>query len=139
MPFTRRANLLRDEAKPGPRHRGIEQELNERIADFEGEGKLLEAQRIEQRAMYDLEMLREIGFTSGIENYSRHMDQRAPGYGPGLLLDYFPADYLMVIDESHMTIPQVRGMWAGDRSRKDLGRLRFPAAKRARQPAAQFR
>jgi excinuclease ABC subunit B len=78
----------------------------------------LEAQRIEQRTMYDLEMLKEIGYTSGIENYSRHLDQRQEGEPPWTLIDYFPRDFLMVIDESHMTIPQVRGMWKGDRSRK---------------------
>jgi len=91
----------------------------------------LEAQRIEQRVMYDLEMLREVGFTSGIENYSRHMDQRQEGEAPSTLLDYFPADFLVVVDESHMSLPQVRGMYAGDRSRKqtlvDYG-FRLPSA-----------
>ena len=92
---------------------------------------LLEAQRIEQRASYDLEMLREIGFTSGIENYSRHLDQRKEGEPPWTLMDYFPGNYLLILDESHMTIPQVRGMYAGDRSRKqtlvDFG-FRLPSA-----------
>lgn len=109
----------------------IEQELDERIEHLKKENLLLEAQRIEQRTRYDLEMLREVGYCSGIENYSRHMDQRAAGTPPWTLLDYFPADYLMVIDESHMTIPQIRGMWGGDRSRKqtlvDYG-FRLPSA-----------
>ena len=92
----------------------------------------LEAQRIEQRTLYDLEMLREVGYTSGIENYSRHLDQRPAGSRPWTLLDYFPPDFLLVIDESHMTVPQVRGMYAGDRSRKQtLGRLWIPPAQRA--------
>src|SRR5690606_36479665 len=82
--------------------------------------RLLEAQRLEQRTQYDLEMIREIGYTSGIENYSRHLDQRPPGSPPWTLVDYFPNDYLLVIDESHMTIPQVRGMFGGDRSRKEI-------------------
>ncbi len=112
--------FITDEEKLAQAIIDIEQELNERIAFFKDEKRYLEAQRIEQRASYDLEMLREIGFTSGIENYSRHLDQRPPGSRPWTLLDYFPADYLMVIDESHMTIPQVRGMWAGDRSRKEV-------------------
>jgi excinuclease ABC subunit B len=112
--------FITDEEKLARAIVDIETELNERIAYFKGEKRYLEAQRIEQRAMYDLEMLREVGFTSGIENYSRHLDQRPPGSRPWTLLDYFPADYLMVIDESHMTIPQVRGMWAGDRSRKEV-------------------
>lgn len=109
----------------------IETELTDRIAYFKANNLLLEAQRIEQRTMYDLEMLKEIGFTSGIENYSRHMDQRAPGSPPWTLIDYFPGDFLMVVDESHMTIPQVRGMYAGDQSRKktlvDYG-FRLPSA-----------
>jgi excinuclease ABC subunit B len=112
--------FITDEEKLARAIVDIETELNERIAYFKAEKRYLEAQRIEQRAMYDLEMLREVGFTSGIENYSRHLDQRPPGSRPWTLLDYFPADYLMVIDESHMTIPQVRGMWAGDRSRKEV-------------------
>ena len=96
----------------------IESELSERIGYFKNNNRLLEAQRIEQRAMYDLEMLREIGFCSGIENYSRHMDRRAEGEPPWTLLDYFPGDYLIVVDESHMTLPQLRGMYRGDRARK---------------------
>jgi len=98
----------------------IEQELEERLAELQKAGKLLEAQRLEQRTRYDLEMIREIGYTSGIENYSRHLDLRPAGSAPWTLLDYFPSDYLMVIDESHMTLPQVRGMYGGDRSRKEI-------------------
>jgi len=96
----------------------IENELTEQVAFFKANDKLLEAQRIEQRTTYDLEMLREIGYCSGIENYSRHMDQRASGTPPWTLMDYLPSDYLLVIDESHMTVPQIRGMYNGDRSRK---------------------
>lgn len=97
----------------------IQEELKDQLIYFKGKEKLLEAQRLEQRTLYDLEMLREVGYCSGIENYSRHMDQRAPGTHPWTLLDYFPADYLLVIDESHMTVPQIRGMYNGDRSRKE--------------------
>jgi len=97
----------------------IERELEERVAELKAAGRLLEAQRLEQRTRYDLEMIREIGYTSGIENYSRHLDQRPPGSPPWTLLDYFPPDFLLVVDESHMTIPQVRGMFGGDRSRKE--------------------
>ncbi len=109
----------------------IETELSERIGFFKKSNMLLEAQRIEQRTMFDLEMLREVGFTSGIENYSRHMDRREMGEPPWTLLDYFPSDFLLVVDESHMTLPQVRGMHKGDRSRKqtlvDYG-FRLPSA-----------
>ncbi|MCD6475454.1 MAG: excinuclease ABC subunit UvrB [Anaerolineaceae bacterium] len=98
----------------------IEAELATRIDYFNSQGKLLEAQRIEQRTKYDIEMLREVGYCSGIENYSRHMDQRAPGTAPWTLIDYLPSNYLLVIDESHMTIPQVRGMYRGDRARKSV-------------------
>lgn len=98
----------------------IEGELAERLAYFKSQDKHLEAQRIEQRTLYDLEMLREIGVCSGIENYSRHLDQRAEGTPPWTLVDYLPSDYLLIIDESHMTIPQVRGMFNGDRSRKEV-------------------
>jgi len=109
----------------------IEDELSERIAFFKKRKMHLEAQRIEQRTLYDLEMLREVGYPSGIENYSRHTDQRNEGEPPWTLVDYFPADFLLVVDESHMTIPQIGGMWAGDRSRKstlvDYG-FRLPSA-----------
>ena len=123
--------FVTDEAKLAQAINDIEEELTGQIAHFKKEKLLLEAQRIEQRASYDLEMLREIGFTSGIENYSRHLDQRQEGEPPWTLMDYFPANYLLVLDESHMTIPQVRGMYAGDRSRKqtlvDYG-FRLPSA-----------
>jgi excinuclease ABC subunit B len=98
----------------------IEAELEERLAELKAGGKLLEAQRLEQRTRYDVEMIREIGYCSGIENYSRHLQQRPPGSPPWTLMDYFPADYLLVVDESHMTVPQVRGMYHGDRSRKEV-------------------
>ena len=96
----------------------IENELEERLRYFKDNNKLLEAQRLEQRARYDLEMLREVGYCSGIENYSRHLDRREPGSPPWTLMDYLPSEYLLVLDESHMTIPQIRGMYFGDRSRK---------------------
>jgi excinuclease ABC subunit B len=98
----------------------IEQELEQRLHELRTAGKLLEAQRLEQRTRYDLEMIREVGYTSGIENYSRHLDQRPAGSSPWTLLDYLPDDYLLVIDESHMTVPQIRGMFGGDRSRKEV-------------------
>jgi len=98
---------------------GIETELAERLQWFEERGKLLEAQRLRMRTTYDLEMLREVGVCSGIENYSRHLDGREPGQAPFTLLDYFPDDYLVVLDESHQTIPQLHGQYAGDKSRKD--------------------
>jgi len=111
--------------------RGIREELVARLAALEGEGKLLERQRLEQRTLFDLEMLREVGYCHGIENYSRHLSGRAPGEPPPTLLDYFPDDFLLIVDESHQTIPQVRGMYHGDRSRKqtlvDFG-FRLPSA-----------
>ena len=97
----------------------IKRELTERLAYLRGQDKLLEAQRLEQRTKYDLEMLREVGYCSGIENYSRHLSGRSEGEAPTTLIDYFPEDYLLVIDESHVTIPQLVGMYAGDRSRKE--------------------
>ena len=97
----------------------IMRELEERVAELERQNKLVEAQRISQRTRYDMEMLREIGYCSGIENYSRYLTGRAPGEKPWALLDYFPEDYLMIVDESHVTLPQVRGMYKGDRSRKE--------------------
>jgi len=97
----------------------IKRELTERLEYLRGQDKLLEAQRLEQRTKYDLEMLREVGYCSGIENYSRHLSGRAAGGAPTTLIDYFPDDFLLVIDESHVTIPQLVGMYAGDRSRKD--------------------
>ena len=98
----------------------IEVELEDRLGVLREEGKLLEAQRLEQRTRYDLEMIREVGYCSGIENYSRHLQQRPKGSPPWTLMDYFPADYLLIVDESHMTIPQVRGMYNGDKSRKEV-------------------
>src|SRR5437016_4342856 len=97
----------------------IEVELQERLAYFEKEGKLLEAQRLRMRTQYDLEMMAEVGFCNGIENYSRHLDGRSPGEAPYTLLDYFPKDYLLVIDESHVTVPQLHGQYEGDRTRKE--------------------
>ena len=99
---------------------GIEEELEERLAEFERKGKMLEAQRLRMRTNYDIEMMREVGFCSGIENYSRHLDGRAPGEAPYTLLDYFPDDYLTIVDESHVTVPQIGGQYEGDRSRKDV-------------------
>ncbi|MFZ9696039.1 MAG: excinuclease ABC subunit UvrB [Ilumatobacteraceae bacterium] len=98
---------------------GIEAELQERLALFEKQGKLLEAQRLRMRTQYDLEMIQEMGYCNGIENYSMHIDGRSPGEPPFTLLDYFPDDYLLVIDESHVTVPQLHGQFEGDRSRKD--------------------
>ena len=98
----------------------IEQELAERLQQLRTEGRLVEAQRLEQRTLFDLEMLREVGSCAGIENYSRHIDQRPPGSPPWTLLDFMPSRYLMVLDESHMMVPQLRGMYNGDRSRKEV-------------------
>lgn len=98
--------------------RDIEEELSEQLQKLKAEGKLLEAQRLEQRTVYDLEMMQEVGFCSGIENYSRHLDRRPPGSRPYTLLDYFPDDFLLFVDESHVAIPQIHGMYGGDYSRK---------------------
>ncbi|PVY33641.1 excinuclease ABC subunit UvrB [Williamsia muralis] len=109
----------------------IEAELEERLAELEGKGKLLEAQRLRMRTNYDVEMMRQVGFCSGIENYSRHIDGRGPGTAPATLIDYFPEDFLLVIDESHVTVPQIGAMYEGDMSRKrnlvDFG-FRLPSA-----------
>jgi excinuclease ABC subunit B len=120
--------------KEGTMERAVEEigrELNQRCAELEAEGKLLESHRLRQRTQYDMEMLREVGFCSGIENYSRILDGRAPGERPYCLIDYFPRDFLCFIDESHQTIPQLGGMYEGDRSRKqtlvDYG-FRLPSA-----------
>ncbi len=99
--------------------KNIRVELDERVAELRSQDRLLEAQRLSQRTMFDLEMIAELGFCNGIENYSRHLSGRLPGQPPPTLIDYFPKDFLMVIDESHQTVPQVRGMWGGDRSRKE--------------------
>ena len=118
----------------------IEAELQERLAWFEKEGKLLEAQRLRMRTQYDLEMMQEVGFCNGIENYSLHIDGREPGEAPYTLLDYFPDDFLLVIDESHVTVPQLHGQYEGDRSPQgDAGRPRLPAAVGGRQPPAALR
>jgi len=97
----------------------IEAELQQRLASFERDGKLLEAQRLRMRTQYDLEMMQEVGYCNGIENYSRHIDGRSPGEAPFTLLDYFPKDFLLVVDESHQTVPQLHGQYEGDRSRKE--------------------
>ncbi|PSB04672.1 excinuclease ABC subunit UvrB [Merismopedia glauca] len=98
----------------------IEAELKQKIVELEAEGKLLEAQRLQQRTRYDLEMLREVGYCNGVENYSRHLARRQPGEPPECLIDYFPKDWLLVIDESHVTVPQIRAMYNGDRARKEV-------------------
>ena len=124
-------HFITDTDKLNQAIKDIQGELAERLASLKEQNKLLEAQRIEQRTYYDLEMLKEVGYCSGIENYSRHLDQRPKGSPPWTLMDYIPTDYLLVIDESHMTIPQIRGMFNGDRSRKqtlvDYG-FRLPSA-----------
>jgi excinuclease ABC subunit B len=112
-------HFITEEEKLKKAIQDIESELCERLAFLKTQEKLLEAQRIEQRTEYDLEMLREVGYCSGIENYSRHLDQREQGTPPWTLVDYFPSDYLLILDESHMTVPQIRGMYNGDRSRKE--------------------
>jgi excinuclease ABC subunit B len=99
---------------------GIRTELDQRLAEFRGQGKLLEAQRLQARTMYDIEMMQEVGYCSGIENYARHLAGLKPGARPYTLIDYFPKDFLLFVDESHATIPQVKAMWAGDRSRKGV-------------------
>ncbi len=111
-------HYLTDEEKRKQSVKDIGAELEDRMAFFKKNDQFLEAQRIEQRTKYDLEMLREVGYCSGIENYSRHFDQRSAGTPPWTLMDFLPSDYLLVMDESHMTVPQVRGMYKGDRSRK---------------------
>ena len=111
---------------------GIEEELGERLGELESKGKMLEAQRLRMRTHYDLEMMREVGFCSGIENYSRHLDGREPGEAPYTLLDYFPKNYLTIVDESHVTVPQIGGQFEGDRSRKEVlveHGFRLPSAK----------
>ena len=103
-------HFMTNEERLGTAIEGIQQELEERTTELKNEGKLLEAQRLQQRTTYDIEMLKEMGYCSGIENYSRHMDGRKPGEAPYTLLDFFPDDFLIVVDESHVTMPQVRGM-----------------------------
>ena len=110
---------------------GIETELEEQVSSFEKQGKLLEAQRLRMRTTYDVEMMRQVGSCSGIENYSMHIDGRSRGSAPNCLLDYFPEDFLLVVDESHVAVPQIGGMYEGDMSRKrnlvDHG-FRLPSA-----------
>ena len=113
------SHYITTEAKMARAIMSIEEELEERLQELKAEGKLLEAQRLEQRTRFDLEMMQEVGYCQGIENYSRHLTGRLPGEPPSTLMDYFPKDYLLIIDESHVTIPQVAGMYAGDRSRKE--------------------
>jgi excinuclease ABC subunit B len=125
------SHFLTDEGKLEEALRRIKEELVDRVKYFKDNNKLLEAERIEQRTMYDLEMLREMGTVAGVENYSRHLALREEGETPSTLIDFFPDDFLLVVDESHVTLPQVRGMFNGDRSRKqtlvDYG-FRLPSA-----------
>ena len=129
--------------KEGTIERAVEEigrELNERCAELEAEGKLLESHRLRQRTQYDMEMLREMGFCNGIENYSRILDGRAPGARPYCLIDYFPDDFVCFIDESHQTVPQIGGMYEGDRSRKQtLVDYGFRLPERDGQPPADVR
>jgi excinuclease ABC subunit B len=124
-------HYITDEERMKTSLQNIEAELDERLKTFKEQGKLLEAQRLEMRTLYDLEMLREIGYCSGVENYSRHLDGRPPGSPPWTLMDFLPSEYLLFIDESHMSVPQIRGMFHGDLSRKqtlvDYG-FRLPSA-----------
>jgi excinuclease ABC subunit B len=124
-------HFITDQDKLNQAIEDIQVEMEERVAWLKSQDKLVEAQRLEQRTIYDLEMLREVGYCSGIENYSRHLDQRPAGSPPWTLMDYMPSEYLLVLDESHMTVPQIRGMFNGDRSRKttlvDYG-FRLPSA-----------
>src|SRR5207253_7136872 len=99
--------------------KSIREELDQQVMHLRGQAKLLEAQRLLARTKYDLEMMQEVGYCSGIENYSRHLDGRQPGEKPYTLVDYFPKDYLLIIDESHVTLPQVKGMFNGDQMRKN--------------------
>lgn len=119
LPIYPATHFITNRARHNEALHSIKRELAERLEYLRGQDKLLEAQRLEQRTKYDLEMLREVGYCSGIENYSRHLSGRAAGGAPTTLIDYFPDDYLLIIDESHATIPQLVGMYAGDRSRKD--------------------
>ncbi len=124
-------HFIASEDRMGGALEQIERDLNEQVALFESQGKLLEAQRLKQRVRYDMEMMREVGYCNGIENYSRYLDGRTPGAPPFTLLDYFPDDYLLIVDESHQTMPQIRGMYNGDRSRKEVlieYGFRLPAA-----------
>ena len=112
-------HFVTDKEKIDSALEGIRQEMIEQVRNFQAKGKLLEAQRLESRTKYDLEMLKELGFCHGVENYSRHLSGRLPGSRPSCLMDYFPKDFLLLIDESHVTVPQIRGMYEGDRARKE--------------------
>lgn len=113
-------HFVTTETKLNSAVQNIQKELEERLTYFRSKGRLLEAQRLESRTKYDIEMMQELGYCSGIENYSRHLSGRAPGSRPACLIDYFPEDFLVIIDESHVTIPQIRGMYNGDRARKEV-------------------
>src|SRR5690606_4085938 len=128
-PFVTTSAILKDAV------RDIEDKLEQRLKELEANGKVLEAARLKQRTMYDIEMMQEAGYCAGIENYSMHLSRRKFGEQPSTLLDYFPDDFLMFVDESHMTLPQVRGMFGGDRSRKDVlveHGFRLPSARENR-------
>jgi excinuclease ABC subunit B len=116
--FSRQSPLRHQPGKSQIAMRTIKDELQVRLADLQAENRLVEAQRLEQRTMFDLEMITELGYCNGIENYSRHLTGKPPGVPPPNLLDYFPEDYLLIIDESHIGVPQIGGMFNGDRSRK---------------------
>ena len=118
-PIMPASHFVQDKEKIARVTEEILNDLDERLAELESEGKMLEAFRLKQRVNYDVEMIREIGFCNGIENYSRYFDEREPGEPPYTLIDYFPKDFIMFIDESHITLPQVRGMFNGDKARKD--------------------
>ena len=134
-------DALCDEAGDARRAPSIRsrQNWNGGKASLQKQGRLVEAQRVHQRTQFDLEMIKSMGYCHGIENYSRHFTGRLPGEPPPTLLDYFPRDYLLFIDESHQTVPQLHGMWHGDRSRKaDAGGVWIPAAVGAGQPSADI-
>ena len=138
--FSPRGITSRPPTRCASRMGTIRAELDERIAELEKQGKLLEAQRLKMRTTFDLEMMEEMGFCNGIENYSRHTSGRPPGSRPFTLIDFFPKDFLTIIDESHVAVPQIGGMYEGDMLAQDgAGRARLPAALGARQPAAEVR
>ncbi len=129
--LVRGTHFIADEDRMEGALKQIERDLEEQVEYFHGQGKILEAQRLQQRVRYDMEMMCEVGYCNGIENYSRYLDGRAPGAPPFTLLNYFPKDFLLIVDESHQTMPQIRAMYAGDRSRKEVlieYGFRLPAA-----------